>query len=128
MKNRTLQAGTSGSVRGEARQPTHPLGRRRFLRLAAGAAVLPVIPRIARAQAYPTRPITMLVPFPAGGGTDAVARTIADTLRTSLGQTVIIENLAGASGTLGVGRGARAAGDGYTLVTGGWDAFGHLEK
>jgi tripartite-type tricarboxylate transporter receptor subunit TctC len=65
----------------------------------------------------------MLVPFPAGGGTDAVARTIADRMRTSLGQTVIIENLAGASGTLGVGRGARAAGDGYTLVVGGWDTF-----
>jgi tripartite-type tricarboxylate transporter receptor subunit TctC len=52
----------------------------------------------------------MLVPFPAGGGTDTVARTIADRMQTSLGRAVIIENLAGASGTLGVGRGARAAG------------------
>src|SRR5258706_3718054 len=123
MKKRTLQTETSGFVRGETGQSPHPLGRRRFLYLAAGAAGLPVIPRIARAQAYPTRPITMLVPFPAGGGTDAVARTISDHMRTSLGQTVIIENLAGASGTLGVGRGARAAGDRFTLVTGGWDTF-----
>ena len=96
--------------------------RRRFLHLAAGAVALPALSHVAKAQAYPSRPITMLVPFPAGGGTDAVARTIADRMRTSLGQTVIIENLAGASGTLGVGRGARAAGDGYTLVTGAWAA------
>jgi tripartite-type tricarboxylate transporter receptor subunit TctC len=97
--------------------------RRRFLHLAAGAAAVPAVSGIAGAQAYPTRPITMLVPFPAGGGTDAVARTIAEGMRTSLGQTVIIENLAGANGTLGVGRGARAAGDGYTFVVGGWDTF-----
>jgi tripartite-type tricarboxylate transporter receptor subunit TctC len=97
--------------------------RRRFLHLAAGAVALPALSHVAKAQAYPSRPITMLVPFPAGGGTDAVARTIADRMRTSLGQTVIIENLAGANGTLGVGRGARAAGDGYTLVVGGWDTF-----
>jgi tripartite-type tricarboxylate transporter receptor subunit TctC len=63
------------------------------------------------------------VPFPAGGGTDAVARTIADGMRTSLGQTVIIENLAGANGSIGVGRVARAGGDGYTLVTGEWGSF-----
>ena len=97
--------------------------RRRFLRLTAGAVALPALSHVARAQAYPSRPITTLVPFPAGGGTDAVARTITDRMQTSLGQTVIIENLAGASGTLGVGRGARAAGDGYTLVVGGWDTF-----
>jgi tripartite-type tricarboxylate transporter receptor subunit TctC len=65
----------------------------------------------------------MVVPFPAGGGTDAVARTIADGMRTSLGQTVIIENLAGANGSIGVGRVARARGDGYTLVTGEWGSF-----
>jgi tripartite-type tricarboxylate transporter receptor subunit TctC len=99
------------------------LPRRQFLRLAAGAAGLPVLSRVARAQAYPTRPITTVVPFPAGGGTDAVARTIANRMRTSLGQTVIIENLVGASGTIGIGRGARAAGDGYTIVAGGWDTF-----
>jgi tripartite-type tricarboxylate transporter receptor subunit TctC len=84
------------------------LPRRKFLHLAAGAAALPNLPRIAWAQIYPTRPITIVVPFPAGGGTDAIARTIADGMRTSLGQTVIIENLAGANGSIGVGRVARA--------------------
>jgi tripartite-type tricarboxylate transporter receptor subunit TctC len=69
------------------------LARRKLLHLAAAAAALPALSRIAMAQTYPTRPITMVVPFPAGGGTDAVARTIADGMRTSLGQTVIIENL-----------------------------------
>jgi tripartite-type tricarboxylate transporter receptor subunit TctC len=97
--------------------------RRKFLHLAAGAVAMPAVSRVANAQTYPTRPITMLVPFPAGGGTDAVARIIADGMRTSLGQTIIIENLTGASGTIGVGRVVRTAGDGYTLVTGGWDTF-----
>jgi tripartite-type tricarboxylate transporter receptor subunit TctC len=97
--------------------------RRQFLHLAAGAAVLPGVSRIAWAQIYPTRPITIVVPFPAGGGTDAVARTIADGMRTSLGQTVIIENLAGANGSVGVGRIARARGDGYTLGMGEWGSF-----
>lgn len=97
--------------------------RRQFLHLVAGSAAVPAVLCIATAQTYPTRPITMLVPFPAGGGTDAVARTIADGMRTSLGQTVIIENLAGANGTLGAGRVARAAGDGYTLIVGGWETF-----
>jgi tripartite-type tricarboxylate transporter receptor subunit TctC len=99
------------------------LQRRKFVYLAAGAVAMPAVSRVANAQTYPTRPITMLVPFAAGGGTDAVARMIADGMRTSLGQTIIIENLAGASGTIGVGRVARTAGDGYTLVTGGWDTF-----
>jgi tripartite-type tricarboxylate transporter receptor subunit TctC len=97
--------------------------RRQFLHLAAGAAAVPAVSRIATAQTYPMRPITLVVPFPAGGGTDAVARTIADRMRTSLGQNVIIENLAGANGTLGAGRVARAAGDGYTLIVGGWETF-----
>jgi len=97
------------------------LPRRKFLHLAAGAATL--LPRFASAQVYPTRPITIVVPFPAGGGTDAVARTIADGMRTSLGQTVIIENLAGANGSVGVGRVARARGDGYTLVMGEWGSL-----
>ena len=97
--------------------------RRQFLHLAAGAVALPASSHVARAQAYPSRPITMLVPFPAGGGTDAVARTIADRMRTSLGQTVIVENLAGANGSIGVGRVARAGGDGYTLVMGEWGSL-----
>jgi tripartite-type tricarboxylate transporter receptor subunit TctC len=70
------------------------------------------------AQSYPSRPITMIVPFPPGGATDAIARILNDRLRTAIGQTVIIENVGGAGGSLGVGRVVRAAPDGYTLGLG----------
>jgi tripartite-type tricarboxylate transporter receptor subunit TctC len=92
--------------------------RRNFLRLAAGAAALPTVSRIARAQAYPTRPVTVIVPFAAGGGTDVFARIIAERMRDSLGQAVVVENVAGAAGALGVGRAARAPADGHTLIIG----------
>jgi tripartite-type tricarboxylate transporter receptor subunit TctC len=92
--------------------------RRQFLHLAAGAAALPAVSRIAKAQVYPSRPITMVVPFPPGGPLDSVARITAEAMRVSLGQPVIIENVAGAAGSLGVGRVARAAADGYTLSAG----------
>jgi tripartite-type tricarboxylate transporter receptor subunit TctC len=72
----------------------------------------------APAQTYPSRPITMVVPFAPGGPLDTVARITAESMRATLGQPVIIENVAGAAGTLGVGRVARAAGDGYTLCAG----------
>jgi tripartite-type tricarboxylate transporter receptor subunit TctC len=72
----------------------------------------------ASAQTYPTRPITMIVPFPAGGATDALARILAEPMRGSLGQPVVIENVAGAAGSIGVGRAVRAAPDGYTLSIG----------
>jgi tripartite-type tricarboxylate transporter receptor subunit TctC len=94
--------------------------RRQFLHLASGAAALPVVSRVARAQAYPTRPITVIVPFAAGGGADAVVRIITERMRTFLGQTIIIENVAGASGSIGTGRVFRAAPDGYTLGAGNW--------
>ena len=94
--------------------------RRQFLHLAASAAALPVMSQIARAQTYPSRPITMIVPYPAGGPTDTIARLLGDRMRASLGQPVVIENVAGAGGTIGVGRVARAAGDGYTLGIGHW--------
>jgi len=94
--------------------------RRQFLHLAAGAAALPAISRIARAQAYPTRPITMIVPFPAGGPTDVVGRVLAERMKVSLGQAVIIENVSGANGSIGVGRVARAVPDGYTIDLGLW--------
>jgi tripartite-type tricarboxylate transporter receptor subunit TctC len=94
----------------------HP--RRRFLALTAGAAALPAISRIAWAQAYPTRPITIMVPFPPGGATDVIARNLADRMKVSLGQPVIIENVTGAGGTIGTGRVARASPDGYTLDIG----------
>jgi tripartite-type tricarboxylate transporter receptor subunit TctC len=96
----------------------HP--RRRFLGLAAGAAALPAVSPFAWAQAYPTRPIIIVVPFAPGGTSDVIARILAEHMRVSLGQPVIIENVTGASGNIGVGRVARAAGDGYTLTFSGW--------
>jgi tripartite-type tricarboxylate transporter receptor subunit TctC len=97
------------------------LPRRRFLHLAAGATALPAVARIAWAQAYPSRPIIMIVPFPPGGGADGIARIVAERMRVALGQPVIIENVGGANGSIGVGRAARSAGDGYTLVIGLWN-------
>ena len=96
------------------------LPRRRFLQLAAAAAVLPSAARNAAAQTFPSRPVTIVVPYPAGGPADTIGRIMADGLRASLGQPVIIENVGGASGSIGVGRVARAAPDGYTLVLGNW--------
>jgi tripartite-type tricarboxylate transporter receptor subunit TctC len=74
----------------------------------------------APAQDYPSRPVTMVLPFPPGGATDVVPRMLVDRLRAALGQAVVIENVSGAGGSLGVGRVARAAPDGYTLVSGNW--------
>src|SRR5437763_3332178 len=74
----------------------------------------------ASAQTYPTRPINMVVPFAAGGPTDTIARILAEGMRQSLGQTVIIENTTGAAGSIGVGRVARATPDGYTIGIGHW--------
>jgi tripartite-type tricarboxylate transporter receptor subunit TctC len=72
----------------------------------------------AAAQDYPTRPITMIVPFPAGGATDTLARFLGEQLRPILGQAIVIENIAGAAGTIGVGRAVRSPADGYTLSIG----------
>jgi tripartite-type tricarboxylate transporter receptor subunit TctC len=96
------------------------LSRRRFLNLATCAAVLPAVSHVAKAQSYPSRPITMVVPFAAGGPTDTIARILADGMRSALAQPLIIENIAGASGSTGVGRAARAAADGHTLSLGNW--------
>src|SRR4030095_14913271 len=93
---------------------------RQFLQLAAGAAALPAFSRDAWAQAYPTRPITLVLPFAAGGGADVVLRIIAERMRTFLGPTIIIDNVGVASGTIGTGRVFRAAPDGYTLGAGNW--------
>lgn len=95
-----------------------PFPRRRFLRLAAGAAMLPALSPTARAQAFPSRPITMVVPVPAGGAMDTNARLVAEGMRAALGQPVVIENITGASGSIGAGRVARATPDGYTLLYG----------
>ena len=96
------------------------LPRRRFLRLAAGGAILPAFSGIAGAQTFPTRPVTMIVPLAVGGSTDVIARIMAEGMRATLGQPVVVENVTGAGGTIGVGRVARAAPDGYTINLGQW--------
>ena len=74
----------------------------------------------APAQTYPSRPITLVVPLATGGSTDVIGRLIAEGMRATLGQPVIVENTTGAGGTIGVGRVARAAPDGYTFLIGQW--------
>src|SRR3981081_4568560 len=92
--------------------------RRRFLHLAAAAPAPPVAPRNAAAQTFPTRPITMVVPFPAAGPADVLARLLSERMRVSLGQSVIVENIVGAAGSIAVGRVARAAPHAYVCVLG----------
>jgi tripartite-type tricarboxylate transporter receptor subunit TctC len=94
------------------------LSRRRFLQGAAAAAVLPAVPRAAIAQAFPAHPITVIVPFPPGGPADVIARILGERMRTALGQPVVVENVSGAGGSIGVQRVARSAPDGYTLSIG----------
>lgn len=89
------------------------------LMLAAAAAMLAVATSAA-AQNYPSKPITMIVPFAAGGPTDALARVLGDRMRQALGETILVENVTGAGGTIGVARAVKAAPDGYTL------SIGHL--
>lgn len=89
--------------------------RRRFLQLAPCAFAFPVFAPMASAQTYPSRPITVIVPTGAGGPQDVIARVITDHMRGSLGQPLVIENLPGANGTLGIGHVARARPDGYTI-------------
>jgi tripartite-type tricarboxylate transporter receptor subunit TctC len=94
------------------------LPRRKFLHLAAGAAALSTVSRIAWAQAYPSRPITLIVPFAPGGGTDVGARIVGEHMSRTLGQQVVVQNLPGAGGTLGSTRAMRADPDGYTILMG----------
>jgi tripartite-type tricarboxylate transporter receptor subunit TctC len=92
------------------------LPRRQFLHLAAGAAAVQAVPRVAKAQTYPTRSVRMIVPFAPGGPTDVAARLIAQKLSEQLGRQFYVENMPGASGNIGTGQAARAAPDGYTLL------------
>jgi tripartite-type tricarboxylate transporter receptor subunit TctC len=92
------------------------LPHRQFLHLAAGAAALPAMPRIARAQPYPSRPVRIIIPFPAGQATDTVARLMGQSLLERLGQPFVIENRTGAGGNIGTETVVRATPDGYTLL------------
>jgi tripartite-type tricarboxylate transporter receptor subunit TctC len=92
------------------------LPRRQFLHLAAGAAAMPAVSRFAWAQAYPSRPVRVIVPFGSAGATDIVARLIGQWLSERLGQPFVIENRPGAGGNLGTEAVVRAPPDGYTLA------------
>jgi tripartite-type tricarboxylate transporter receptor subunit TctC len=95
-----------------------PLVRRQFLRFAGAAVAVPGMPHLANGQAYPTRPVTMIVPFAAGGSTDVAARFVAEHMSGVLGQQVVIENAPGAGGTTGSIRAMRARPDGHTILLG----------
>ena len=95
------------------------LARRTFLRLTVGAAALPALPRMVRAESYPTRPVHVVVPFAAGSASDILGRLIGDRLSQGLSQPFIVENHGGAGGTVGAGMAARAPADGYTLLVSG---------
>src|SRR5215470_7967033 len=94
------------------------LSRRQLLHLAGSAVALPAVSRMARAEAYPTRPVRLVIPFPPGGAYDAVGRPWADKMKALLG-TVVVENVGGGGGSLGAAAVARARPDGYSLLLGG---------
>src|SRR5262245_43145165 len=91
-----------------------------MIRLMCAAALAAMAIESAAAQVYPSRPVTLINPFPAGGATDILARTLVDHMKGTLGQPIIVENVPGAGGTVGTARAARAAPDGYTLSFGNW--------
>src|SRR3984893_3759330 len=92
------------------------LPRRRLLHLAAGVAAFPAISRVARAQAYPARPVRVIVPYAPGGPTDVCARLIAQKLSEQLGKQFYVENVPGAGGNIGTGQAARGGADGYSSL------------
>ncbi len=95
--------------------------RRQFLQFSASAIAATAYASIAHAQVYPSKPITLIVPFPPGGSTDVVGRIVAERMRPLLGQPLVIENVGGAGGSIALGRVARASPDGYTIDIGQWD-------
>jgi tripartite-type tricarboxylate transporter receptor subunit TctC len=102
----------------QKRKGDYLMRRRDFIKAAAGT--MAAWPVASHAQGFPSRPVTLIVPFAAGGPTDVLARILSEHMRTTLGQTVLIENVSGASGTLAGIRAARAAPDGYTITIGHW--------
>src|SRR5262249_35043091 len=114
-------AAAAGRLVARRARPLMRRGRFDMRKAALGLMVAGLAWGVAPAQQpYPSRPVTLIVPFGAGGPTDALARILSDAMRVSLGQSVVVENVTGASGTLGVGRAARAAPDGYTVSIGNW--------
>jgi len=117
MKNRKREICTSGSVRDEDGQPPHLLGRRNFLHLAAGAAALPAVSRVAWAQVYPTRTVRYIVSAPPAGAQDILARLMGQWLSERLGQQFVIDNRPGGGTNIGTEAVVRAPSDGYTLLS-----------
>src|SRR5262249_53209112 len=118
---RTTRVAVLGTFKPSARpcpETSMKLPRRQFLHLAAAAVALPALSRVAKAQTYPTRPITMIVPLAAGGGLDATGRVLADRMGRSLGQPVILEKVTGGGGNIAPARAAQARPDGYTIEIG----------
>src|SRR5262245_17250872 len=116
MRRWVQQICKSGPVKEEDAKRFYLLGRRTFLYLALGWATLPAASQFASAQSYPMRPVRMVVPFETGGGTDILARVIAQWLSGRLGQQFFVENRPGAGGNIGTEVVVRAAPDGYTLL------------
>src|SRR5262245_27902368 len=116
MDAKLIRAIMKYSVRSATREAAMRLPRRQFLRLAASTAALPVIPRLARAQSYPARPVRWLVGFAAGGPQDIVARLLGQFLSERLGQQFVIENRPGAAGNIATEAAVRSPPDGYTVL------------
>ena len=95
--------------------------RRRILTMAAGALALPAVSRKTLAESFPSRPVTVIVPFAPGALNDLLARLLSNGMSASLGQPVVVENVAGADGTIATSRVVRATPDGYTLIVGNWN-------
>src|SRR5947208_16896262 len=120
MRNGSQAEGQKGPIGEATRRLPMALGRRDFLCFGASAAAFSALSRAAHAQDYPSRPVTLIVPYAAGGSADTLPRIIAERMRATLGKPIIIENVTGAAGSIGTGRVVRAAADGYTFGLGTW--------